>query len=749
MAGRRPSALVVDSLLAVALALGTLALVDAGDAQQATGFDWAVNQAPRDPQPGDVWNARIEVFRGDTPVAPPGGAVPLVAVMNTRTGKWTTTPARSADATGSYRARVVFREAGPYTYKVLFADELETVPVPGRGDAPPPSVPAAGETDAAAARAGAAGARGDAADRVPAPASRCSPRRDARRRAGRRHRVRQLPVRRPARRALHRRRARRAPAVRRRGRRHGRRAAAARAGRERRRLGGVAGHRGDVRRRLAARRQHPHAPRARRPAEAERRANEQRTAAEEQSRISREVHDIVGHSVSVMTIQAAAADDAFESRPAQVREALRAIESTGRGDAVRAAPPARRHPARRRRALAPASGLDSLDARVERVRRAGLTVELTAERQSDALPPSVDLAAYRIVQEALTNTLKHARATRARVDVRRRNGALEIEVVDDGEGAEAATPGHGIAGMRERAALYGGDLRPGRRRAAASWSARGGWTEDQRPDRRRPGAGASGLRMIVEPSDDLEVVGEAADGREAVELARRLRPDVILMDVRMPNVDGVEATRRLAASGSPARILILTTFDLDEHVYEALRAGASGFLLKDVRRSSSSRRSASSRPARRCSRRRSRAGCSITSRTRSRAAGRSRRRPSSRSSPSASSSSCSRAGCRAELAERLFLSETTVKTHISSVLRKLELRDRVQAVREHEADHAHARPGQPYRRGMDSRFAIETSGLTKRSAAGPRLTTSSCASRAAPRSDTSVRTAPARRRRSG
>ena len=87
----------------------------------------------------------------------------------------------------------------------------------------------------------------------------------------------------------------------------------------------------------------------------------------------------------------------------------------------------------------------------------------------------------------------------------------------------------------------------------------------------------SGFRMILEAQDDVEVAGEAEDGREPIDLANRLLPDVILMDVRMPNVDGVEATRRLVAHGTPARILILTTFDLDEYVYAAVRAGASGF----------------------------------------------------------------------------------------------------------------------------------------------------------------------------
>jgi DNA-binding NarL/FixJ family response regulator len=93
----------------------------------------------------------------------------------------------------------------------------------------------------------------------------------------------------------------------------------------------------------------------------------------------------------------------------------------------------------------------------------------------------------------------------------------------------------------------------------------------------------AGFRLILETEGDIEVAGEAADGRTGVELARRLRPDVVLMDIRMPELDGVEATRLVAASGPSApRVLILTTYDADEYVVEALRAGASGFLLKDA-----------------------------------------------------------------------------------------------------------------------------------------------------------------------
>src|SRR3954469_25893544 len=92
-----------------------------------------------------------------------------------------------------------------------------------------------------------------------------------------------------------------------------------------------------------------------------------------------------------------------------------------------------------------------------------------------------------------------------------------------------------------------------------------------------------GFRVILESQQDIEIVGEAADGQEAVDLSRALHPDVILLDIRMPRMDGIEATRRIASDSQPPHILILTTFDADSHVYEAMKAGASGFLLKDLR----------------------------------------------------------------------------------------------------------------------------------------------------------------------
>jgi DNA-binding NarL/FixJ family response regulator len=195
-----------------------------------------------------------------------------------------------------------------------------------------------------------------------------------------------------------------------------------------------------------------------------------------------------------------------------------------------------------------------------------------------------------------------------------------------------------------------------------------------------------GFRMILESEPDIRVVGEAADGLDAVEEAQRLRPDVVLMDIRMPRLDGVEATRRLAAAGSAARVLILTTFDLDEYVLEALRAGASGFLLKDTP------------PERLLDALRVVAGGeavvapSITRRLLDRFARHlpagqgdgSRQGPVEQAGLTAREREVlvlmARGLSNAEIANHLIVGETTVKTHVGRVLAKLGARDRVQAV---------------------------------------------------------------------
>ena len=190
----------------------------------------------------------------------------------------------------------------------------------------------------------------------------------------------------------------------------------------------------------------------------------------------------------------------------------------------------------------------------------------------------------------------------------------------------------------------------------------------------------AGFRLVLENHDDLEVVGEASNGHEAIHSAGRLKPDVVLMDIRMPELDGIAATRAITTT-HPARVLVLTTYDLDEYVYDALQAGASGFLLKDtppsqladgIRAVASGEALLAPTVTRRLIEEFARVG------------------PARRVRPSELDELTprelevlqlvARGMSNAEIAADLFLGETTVKTHVTHVLGKLGLRDRVQAV---------------------------------------------------------------------
>jgi len=190
----------------------------------------------------------------------------------------------------------------------------------------------------------------------------------------------------------------------------------------------------------------------------------------------------------------------------------------------------------------------------------------------------------------------------------------------------------------------------------------------------------TGFRMILDAQEGIEVVGEAIDGEDAIRQYARLRPDVVVMDVRMPTMDGIRATERLTATDPPARVLILTTFDLDEYVYEALRAGASGFLLKD--RPSEELVAA----VRVVAAGEALLAPSVTRRLIEEFA----RRPVAAGPPRGLDELTERERevlvlmaqglSNAEIAGALHVAQTTVKTHVGRVLQKLRLRDRAQAV---------------------------------------------------------------------
>ena len=322
--------------------------------------------------------------------------------------------------------------------------------------------------------------------------------------------------------------------------------------------------------------------------EREQRERERVAALEERSRLAREIHDVLAHSVSVIAVQAGAARAVAERRPDRAREALGAIEKVSKQTMteLRRTLGAIRGPTDDL-TMRPAPGLKDLDDLVEQVRRAGLDVEVSTVGKRCDLPVGVDLSAYRIVQESLTNAIKHAGPTTVRIQIAYESGWLELVISDDGP-RTACPPGRtrvamarqpegtGLLGIRERIAILARVVRGGTERS---------WLRGPGPAPARVEDGGpvsirvlladdqalvrSGFRMLVETEPDMEVVAEAADGREAVSETMRTRPDVVLMDVRMPQVDGIEATRTITdpGTGLDSKVLILTTYDLDEYVF--------------------------------------------------------------------------------------------------------------------------------------------------------------------------------------
>ena len=233
--------------------------------------------------------------------------------------------------------------------------------------------------------------------------------------------------------------------------------------------------------------------------------------------------------------------------------------------------------------LEPAPSVRDVPTLVESFRGNGRELHAELDLPEAPLPSGVDVSAYRVVQEALTNAMKHADGP-VRLRVATTPDSLEIHCANRagstiGRGLRAGAARHGRAGgaaRRHDAQRADDDRRVRARRGPPTPPDRDMTTvvvaDDQALVR-------SGLELVLE-ARGCEVVGEAADGREAVDVVRRTEPDVVLMDIRMPVMDGIQATRELRDSGCPSKVLVLTTYDLDRYVYDALGAGAAGFLLK-------------------------------------------------------------------------------------------------------------------------------------------------------------------------
>ena len=409
----------------------------------------------------------------------------------------------------------------------------------------------------------------------------------------------------------------------------------------------------------------------------------------EREQLARELHDTVAHHVSAIAIQAQAGRVVAPTDPDAAVDALEVIEE----EASRTLAEMRSMVGVLREGeepdLAPQRGVADIEGLADRAGdRPRVEVHLSGDL--DDLGPSVEAAIYRLAQESITNAVRHARhATRIRVGVAGDHDCVRLTVRDDGDASSAGriSAGYGLVGMTERAALLGGTLRgrpePRQRLDGQRRAAEGGLghmtirvlvADDQELVR-------TGLRMILDAQPDIEVVGEAADGREAVALARELRPDVCLFDIRMPAMDGIEATRQLAGPGvdRPAR-------HRRHHHLRPRRVRA--------------RRPQGGRPGLPAQGRRARAaGPGDPRRRRRRRADRPRASPSgcSRRSPHGPAGrppvqpiepltsreeevllTVARGRTNAEIADELHISLSTVKTHLASLMAKLGARNRVE-----------------------------------------------------------------------
>ncbi len=425
-----------------------------------------------------------------------------------------------------------------------------------------------------------------------------------------------------------------------------------------------------------------------------------RARVEERNRIARELHDVIGHALTVSQLHVSSARLAVEEDPTQAVASLVEAERLGLQSLreVRQAVGLLREDGDPS-ATTPLPGAEQLPTLVDGFRRAGVDISYEVVGEPARLPATVAITVYRILQEALTNVARHAAgaATRVRIEVDPAQTVLTVDSM--GEAGVNNHGGIGLSTMKERAEVLGGDLaagpyRPGMAgaRGAARRSGRRGATvirvmlvDDQELVR-------AGLRGILRARFGFEIVAELSDGAGVVAAVRESRPDVVLMDVRMPGVDGVTATQQLRASDQAPPVLVLTTFEDEEILAGALRAGAAGFLLKGV----------PVEDLQRAVRTVAEGGAWLDPAVTARVLAAYRDGPVPRAPDPALAVLTPRERevlvligsglSNTEIAEELFLGEGTVKTHVGHVFAKLQLRDRAAAV-VFAFDHGLVRPG--------------------------------------------------------
>ncbi len=433
----------------------------------------------------------------------------------------------------------------------------------------------------------------------------------------------------------------------------------------------------------------------------------------ERRQIARDVHDFVGHGLAGVMLQVTSARHVLRRDPASAEEALRSAEEVGR----RSMEELRRTVTLLRSddeagVAPPLPSAREISALVDQARAGGLAVELRMQGDFSQIPAAVGVALYRIAQEALANAARHA--PRAHTVLGLELADRHIRLVAETSGpagvapaSEPDRPRYGLIGMQERATALGGEFAAGPtpRRVASELPASGG--EQRRATRRSANPVIrvalvddqaivrTGLARILSPEDGFEVVAECADGQQAVEELPALRPDVVLMDIRMPALDGIVATERLRAADDPLDVLVLTTFGEDEVLWGAIEAGASGFVLKD---SSAEDLIAAVRavagggawfdPA---------VAPRLLDRYRSLVA------PAARDAARLDLLTerehevlrlMARGATNAEIAAALHVAEATVKTHVGSIFTKLRVRDRPAAI-VFAYDHGVVTPGAP------------------------------------------------------